>query len=431
MNSFVLRNGQVIDPINSINDVLDIEVIDGKISRIEKSIVSNYETIDVSGKLVTPGLVEIHAHFREPGFTHKEDLRTGSIAALKGGYTTVCVMPNTSPVIDSSYLVEYIKLRSKDIDLINIEVIAAVTKNLGGNELADLVALKQSGAIAYSDDGMPIMNPKMMRNALEYIKPLGLPIILHEEDHDLSLPGAMNEGSVSTKLGLSGTPGLAEEVMIARDILLSEKTNSPIHIAHVSTKKSVELIRQAKKDGVLITCEVTPHHLLLTDEALLDRPYDTNLKMSPPLRTREDVLECVKGINDGTIDAIATDHAPHTLVDKSGNFDRASFGVSGLETSVGVIWTELVHKDVIDMKVAIEKMALAPARILGLETKGLQVGAEANITVIAPEQKWTVDPKCFESKGKNSPFIGKEMQGKAYLTMIAGSIVMLDGQIIG
>lgn len=426
MNSFVLRNGQVIDPINNINDVLDIEVVDGKISRIEKSIVSNYKTIDASGNLVTPGFVEIHAHFREPGFTHKEDLRTGSIAALQGGYTTVCVMPNTNPVIDSPYLVEYIKLRSKDIDLINIEVIAAVTKSLGGNELADLVALKQSGSIAYSDDGMPIMNPKMMRNALEYIKPLGLPIILHEEDHNLSLPGAMNEGSVSTKLGLSGTPGLAEEVMIARDILLSEKTDSPIHIAHVSTKKSVELIRQAKKDGVLITCEVTPHHLLLTDEALLDRPYDTNLKMSPPLRTREDVLECVKGINDGTIDAIATDHAPHTIKEKDQEFSNAPNGIIGLETAFSVLYSGLVKNELLSLHTLVSKLTCEPAKVFNLNKGSLSIGQAADITIINLHKEYELKYHHLGSKSSNSPWLNQKLKAKVERVFVNGITKYLE-----
>jgi dihydroorotase len=426
MNSFVLRNGQVIDPLNNINDVLDIEVVDGKISRIEKSIVSNYKTIDASGNLVTPGFVEIHAHFREPGFTHKEDLRTGSIAALQGGYTTVCVMPNTNPVIDSPYLVEYIKLRSKDIDLINIEVIAAVTKSLGGNELADLVALKQSGSIAYSDDGMPIMNPKMMRNALEYIKPLGLPIILHEEDHNLSLPGAMNEGSVSTKLGLSGTPGLAEEVMIARDILLSEKTDSPIHIAHVSTKKSVELIRQAKKDGVLITCEVTPHHLLLTDEALLDRPYDTNLKMSPPLRTREDVLECVKGINDGTIDAIATDHAPHTIKEKDQEFSNAPNGIIGLETAFSVLYSGLVKNELLSLHTLVSKLTCEPAKVFNLNKGSLSIGQAADITIINLHKEYELKYHHLGSKSSNSPWLNQKLKAKVERVFVNGITKYLE-----
>ncbi len=420
MNSFVIKNGLVIDPKNNINEILDIEVIDGVITRVEKNINSNLKHIDAKHKLVCPGFVEIHAHFREPGYTHKEDLQTGSLAALKGGYTTVCVMPNTNPVIDAPYLVDYLKLRAKNLNLVNIEVIGAVTKSLAGQELANMALLKKSGVVAFSDDGMPIMNAKIMRNALNYLENLEAPIILHEEDHNLSLPATMNEGSVSTKLGLTGTPGLAEEVMIARDIVLAKESKTRVHVAHVSTKKSVKLIRAAKEEGINITCEVTPHHLTLSEEELLTRPYDTNLKMSPPLRTKEDIYECIAGINDGTIDAIATDHAPHSIAEKDQEFSNAPNGIIGLESAFSILYMNLVKKELTSLFNLVSKLTIEPAKVLNLNKGSLSVGSSADITIIDLDQEYILDRSNLGSKSSNSPWINKKLLGKVKRVYVNG-----------
>lgn len=426
MNSFVIKGGRVIDPANNIDKIMDIEVINGYITKVEENIQTNLTVIDASNQIVVPGFVELHAHFREPGFTHKETLKTGSLSALKGGYTTVCVMPNTEPVIDNNFLVESLKLKAEKNDLVKIEVIGAVTIGLKGEGLTNLIGLKNSGAVAFSDDGMPIMNANIMNKALQYVKPLSVPIVLHEEDHNLSKPGIINLGYISSKLGLAGTPGSAEEVMVARDLILAEKERTHIHIAHVSTAKSVDLIRQAQRSGVVVTCEVTPHHLLLSENEFLARPYDPNLKMSPPLRTIEDVLACQEGLIDGTIQAIATDHAPHSLDEKLQDFDQAPNGIIGLETAFPAIYTYLVKTDIFELPMVIEKLTSSPAKAFNLDRGTLSVGSNADITIIDLNQEFKYNLDYIASKSSNSPWLNQNFFGKIIRTIVDGNTKYLE-----
>ena len=422
MNSYIIKGGRVIDPANKIDERLDILIQDGLIEKLSTNIESDLPVIDASGKIVVPGFIEIHAHFREPGFTHKEDLQTGAKSALKGGYTTVCVMPNTNPVIDSTYLVEYLKLKAKKNDLAKVEIISAVSKNLKGKELANLMSLKEKGAVAFSDDGMPIMDANLMKNALSYIKNFNTPIVLHEEDHNLSKPGVVNEGIISSKFGLAGTPSSSEEVMIARDIILAQKENVHIHIAHVSSKTSVDLVRDARKKGINVTCEVTPHHLLLNENEFINRPYDTNLKMSPPLRTKEDMLACQQGLLDGTIQAIATDHAPHAISEKEQNFGDAPNGIIGLETAFPALYTELVKTGIMELASLIEKLTCSPASVFDLNRGTLAVGSKADITIIDLEKEFTYSADSIVSKSKNSPWIDEKFHGEIKYTIVDGKI---------
>jgi len=426
MNSYVIKGGRIINPASNFDQVSDILIQDGFITEIESDIKTNLPVIDAKGKIVTPGFVEIHAHFREPGYTHKETLKTGSLSALKGGYTTVCVMPNTNPVIDNTFLVDYLKLKAKENNLVKIEVIGAVSKGLKGIELTNLLGLKEKGVVAYSDDGMPIMDANLMKNALQYIKNLDIPIVLHEEDHNLSKPGVVNEGFVSTKLGLAGTPGSSEEVMIARDIILAEKFNSHIHIAHVSTKKSVELIKHAQKSGVNVTCEVTPHHLLLNESEFVSRPYDTNLKMSPPLRTEEDMLACQKGLLEGTIQAVATDHAPHSPSEKEQNFGQAPNGIIGLETAFPALYTNLVKTGNMSLNSLIEKFTIAPSTVFNLDRGNLSIGSSADLTIIDLKNEFVFNEESIMSKSKNSPWLGQKFYGKIIRTIVNGKTKYME-----
>ena len=426
MNSYVIKGGRIINPASNFDQVSDILIQDGFITKIESDIKTDLPVIDAKGKIVTPGFVEIHAHFREPGYTHKETLKTGSLSALKGGYTTVCVMPNTNPVIDNTFLVDYLKLKAKENNLVKIEVIGAVSKGLKGIELTNLLGLKEKGVVAYSDDGMPIMDANLMKNALQYIKNLDIPIVLHEEDHNLSKPGVVNEGFVSTKLGLAGTPGSSEEVMIARDIILAEKFNSHIHIAHVSTKKSVELIKHAQKSGVNVTCEVTPHHLLLNESEFVSRPYDTNLKMSPPLRTEEDMLACQKGLLEGTIQAVATDHAPHSPSEKEQNFGQAPNGIIGLETAFPALYTNLVKTGNMSLNSLIEKFTIAPSTVFNLDRGNLSIGSSADLTIIDLKNEFVFNEESIMSKSKNSPWLGQKFYGKIIRTIVNGKTKYME-----
>ncbi|MFP4457344.1 MAG: dihydroorotase [Clostridia bacterium] len=426
MNNFVIKGGRVIDPENKFDQISDILIKNGFIEKIENGIETDFPIIDATDKLITPGFVEIHAHFREPGFTNKETLETGSLSALKGGYTTVCVMPNTNPVIDNTYLVDYLKLKAKDNNLVKIEVIGAVSKGLEGVELTNLLGLKEKGVVAYSDDGMPIMNANFMKNALDYISNLDMPIVLHEEDHNLSKPGVINEGFVSTKLGLAGTPGLSEEVMIARDVILAGKFNSHIHIAHVSTKKSIEIIEKAQKSGINVTCEVTPHHLVLNENEFLSRPYDTNLKMSPPLRTKEDMLACQKGLFDGIIQAVATDHAPHSPSEKEQNFDQAPNGIIGLETAFPVLYTNLVKSGLMNVTSLVEKFTSSPASIFNLDRGNLSIGSPADLTIIDLDKEFVYDKDLIASRSKNSPWLNQKFYGKIIRTIVNGETKYME-----
>ena len=428
MNSYLIKNGTVVNPINNNAIQADILVKNGRIALIDKNIISSEPVIDASNCIVTPGFVEIHAHFREPGYEGKETLDTGCEAALRGGYTTVCVMPNTNPALDKDYLVKYVKLRAKEINKINLEVIGAVSKGLAGEEMAELLKMKDSGAVAFSDDGKPIMNASLMLNALEYSTMIDCPIVVHEEDLTLSKNGVMNESDVSTELGLAGVSHLAEEIMIARDIVLAEATGAKLHIAHVSTAKSVELVREAKAKGVKVTCEVSPHHLTLTDKLLKTRLYDTNLKMSPPLRTDNDVKACLEGVIDGTIDAIATDHAPHKYDEKDVEFNYAPNGITGLETAFPVLYTHLVKTNKLDLVTLINKLTNSPAKVFNLPNGTLNINSSADISIINLNSEIELTENSLATKGKNTPWLHEKLFGEVQYVLKDGEVKYKKGE---
>lgn len=420
MNILII-NGRVIDPANKINEKLDVLVSDGKIAKIGKpgSLPANgAKVIDASGKLAVPGLIDMHVHLREPGFEYKETVSTGAAAARAGGFTSVCCMPNTSPVNDNRSVTEFIISQAAKAAA-RVYPIGAITKGSRGEELAEMGELHDAGCIAISDDGKPVMNAAVMRRALEYSRIFGMLVISHCEDALLSDKGVMNEGAVSTELGLRGIPRAAEDVMTARDIALAELTGARLHIAHVSTEGSVRLVRDAKARGVRVTAETCPHYFSLTEDAV--RGYNTMAKMNPPLRTAGDVAAIKEGLRDGTIDAIATDHAPHALDEKSGEFDYAPFGVVGLETALGLTF-KLVEEGVLSLSGAIGKLSANPASVLGMDKGTLTEGSDADITVIDPDAEWTVDASQFKSKSKNTPFQGWKLKGRAVRTMVGGRL---------
>jgi dihydroorotase len=361
----------------------------------------------------------MHTHLREPGFEYKETIASGSAAAVAGGFTSIACMPNTNPINDNRSITEFIRRKATEAALANVYPIGAISRESAGSKLTEFWDLKEAGIIGLSDDGNPVMNAALMRRAMEYAFSLQLPVISHCEDTNLSADGLMNEGYYSTILGLRGIPGIAEEAMIARDILIAEFTKTSVHIAHVSTAGSVRLIRDAKKRGLKVTAETAPHYFTLTDEAL--QSYDTNFKVNPPLRSEQDLKAIKEGLSDGTIDVIACDHAPHGRTDKEVEFEYAANGISGLETSLALS-LNLIHSETLDWPELITKMSLNPARILNLPKGTLETGTDADITVIDPQLKWTVDVQAFRSRGKNSPFHGRQMQGKAILTIVGGEI---------
>lgn len=417
----VLKGARVLDPSQKIDGIKDILIVDGHIADIKEEIeISGAEVIDLSGKIVTPGLIDIHAHFREPGYEYKEDIESGSMSAAAGGFTAVACMPNTNPPLDNSALIEYVKSRAAQVGKAKVFPIGCVTKGQEGKEITEMGDMAQAGAVAFSDDGKPVASSSLMRKAMVYAAMFDKVIIDHCEDPTLFEGGQINEGRVSTLLGLAGIPKAAEEIMVARDILLAKEMQTPVHIAHISTKGSVELLRWAKREGVRATCEVTPHHLTLTEEAVLG--FDTNAKVNPPLRTQEDIDALLEGLKDGTIDAIATDHAPHHFDEKDLEFDKAAFGMVGLETALGVILTKVVEEKDIPINTVIEKMTIGPAKVLGLELGTLKIGVPADITVIDINKEWTVDKDKFFSKGRNTPFHGFKLKGKAVMTIVDGKV---------
>ncbi|MEN6375895.1 MAG: dihydroorotase [Smithella sp.] len=422
----LLTGARIIDPAQNIDTVSDILLEGGKIARMgsdllkaAKSKGTEIKIIELAGMILTPGLIDMHTHLREPGQEYKETVASGTQAAVAGGFTSIACMPNTDPVNDNRSITEFIKKKALEANLSNVYPIGAISRNSAGQQLTEFWDLKEAGAVALSDDGKPVMDAALMRHALEYASSLELPVISHCEDINLSAGGQMNEGYYSTILGLRGIPSTAEEAMIARDILIAEFTKSHVHIAHVSTEGSVRLIREAKKRGVKVTAETAPHYFTLTDEAL--QAYNTNLKVNPPLRSAADVAAIKEGLADGTLDAIVTDHAPHASTDKELEFEYAANGISGLETSLALS-LRLVAEGILSLPELTAKMSFNPARILKLPKGTLEPGADADITVINPQLNWTVDVKAFCSKGKNSPFHGWEMQGKAVLTIVGGEI---------
>ncbi len=425
-HKFVIRGGRMIDPVQGIDEVTDILIGSGKIEKIGNFSKKNVESLDVKGLVVTPGFIDMHTHLREPGREDEETIETGTKAAAKGGFTGVASMANTNPVIDNSGMVRFIKDRAMQGGYVEVFPIGAVTKGQEGNELTEMFDMVKAGCCAFSDDGKPIDNSLMMRRALEYSQIVGKTIIVHEEDLNLTSDGQINEDFISTKMGLKGMPSIGESTMIARDVEILGFVGGKLHIAHLSVKESLEIVRQAKKRKLDISCEVTPHHIALNSSCLVT--FDSNLKMSPPLRSRKDVEVLKKGLQQGVIDCIATDHAPHALFEKEMEFGSAPFGIVGLETALGIVYTELVESGILSIAELVEKMSVNPAKILGLGEKTLKEGSDANITIFDPNKEWTVDVKKFVSKSNNSPFDGWKLKGKGVMTIVKGKIVYREGE---
>jgi dihydroorotase len=416
---YCIKGGQIIDPAGAYIGVGDLLIEAGQIKQVDRELsVEKAEIIDAQGKMVFPGLIDLHSHLREPGREDEETMASGTKAALKGGFTAIACMANTNPVADTPVVIEYLLQQAKKSGYVKVYPVGAVTKGLKGEELAEMGEMAAAGAVAFSDDGKTITSAAVLRSALEYSTLFGLPILLHEEEPKLAGEGVMHEGYWSTILGLPGIPALAEDVMVARDLLLAEFTKAKLHFCHVSTKGSVELIRQAKQRGIAVTAEATPHHLSLTDEAL--QGYDPLYRVSPPLRSKEDMEAVRQGLKDGTIDAIATDHAPHTLEEKHREFSLAPTGMIGFETALGVAWTELVATGWLTPEQLITRMSVNPARILGRPGGSLKPGAAADVLIFDPNQPWTVNEGDLVSQSKNSPFIGRHLQGKVEAVWVDG-----------
>lgn len=432
----VIRGGRIVDPSQGIDRVSDLFIEDGKIAETGVNVSrEGAQVIDASGLVVCPGFIDVHCHLREPGFEYRETIASGTRAAARGGFTTVCAMPNTDPVTDSRSVVDFVLARAARDGVVRVLPIGAVTKGSRGEELAELGELAEAGAIGFSDDGLPVADANLMRQALGYARALGLPIINHCEVHELACGAPMHEGWVSNRLGVKGAPASAESVMVARDISLAELTGGRLHLAHVSTAEAVELVRQAKRRGVDVTCEVTPHHLTLTDETLLGSvdagkkfdplsplAYDTRAKVNPPLRARTDMEAMVEALVDGTIDMIATDHAPHGSVEKLTTLDEAAFGISVLETALGSLMS-LVHGGALTLPALIERLTAAPARFLDADLGTLNPGSPADVTIFDPDAEWTVDASRFASKGKNTPLDGTKLRGRVTATLAEGRVV--------
>lgn len=427
----LIKNGRVIDPENGTDKVTDIFVDKGVISEIGDDLELDgieMEVIDAKGKIVTPGLVDMHCHLRDPGQEYKEDIETGTRAAVMGGITSVACMPNTKPVVDNEAVVSYIINKAKEVGYCNVYPIGAVSKGLAGEELAEIGEMKFAGAVAISDDGRPVTESGLMRRAMEYADMFDMKVISHCEDLGLADGGYMNEGAVATAMGLRGILRAAEEVMVSRDIIIAEAIGTPIHIAHVSTRLSVDLVRQAKKRGVKVTCETCPHYFTLTEKAV--EGFNTFAKMNPPLRTDDDVQAIKDGLKDGTIDCIVTDHAPHHIDEKNCEFANALNGIVGFETSLGLGLKYLVNEGVLTINELIEKMAVNPSRILGLNKGNLKVGNAADITIFDPGKEWTVDISKLHSKSKNSPYDGFVLCGKPEYVIVGGDIKVNQGVLL-
>ena len=417
--NLLIAGGRVIDPSQDLDATMDVLIEDGTIARVDKKIKSDFEKVDAKGLVVAPGFIDLHTHLREPGQEHKETIATGTRAAVAGGYTAVCAMANTVPPNDERAVTEMVLAEARRNGWCRVYPVGAVSKGLKGEELAELADLHTAGCVAVSDDGKPVYNAQLMRRALEYCSMLNMPVIAHEEDANLNEGGVMHEGFFSTLLGMRGIPAASEETLVARDVILAKLTNAHVHIAHLSTAGAVDAVRRARKDGVKVTCEVTPHHIALGDDAV--QSFSTNLKMNPPLRGEAHRKAILEGIADGTIDAIATDHAPHHFDEKNVEFDLAPFGIIGLETAFAVCNEHLVRAKVIKLPRLIELLSCGPARVFNLPGGTLRAGALGDVTLIDPDAKWEV-PREFHSKASNSPFIGQKLRGKIVATIVAGEI---------
>ena len=422
MRSLLIRGGRVIDPSSNLDRVTDVLLKDGRVEAIDDrlSAPDDAQVIDAAGHVVCPGLVDLHVHLREPGGEHKETIATGSMAAVAGGFTTVCAMPNTDPPIDDPAAVGFVRAEGLRAGRARVHPVGAISVGLAGERLTEFGEMVEAGAVGVTDDGRPVSDAGLMRLALEYARTFDIPVAAHCEVLTLSRKGSMNEGLVSTRLGLTGIPNAAEDAMIARDLILAELTGGRLHIQHVSTRNGVEMIRRAKDAGLLVTAEATPHHLTLTEEAV-DR-YRTDAKMNPPLRTEADRQAVRAGLADGTLDCIATDHAPHHYDEKEQAFDDAPFGIVGLETALGLVLTHVVDEGVLSLPRAIERMTVGPARAFGLEGGTLRRGAPADVTIFDPSADWRVDPKRFRSRSRNTPFAGWPLRGRALVTIVGGAI---------
>ena len=434
----LVKGGRIVDPAQGMDERGDLLILDGVVAAIQTEMASpdGARVIDATGLVVCPGFIDLHCHLREPGFEYKETIATGTRAAARGGFTTVCAMPNTDPVMDSRAVVDFVLRLAREEGAVRVLPIGAVTVGSRGAALTEMAELAEAGAVGFSDDGHPVADANVMRQALSYASGLGLPIINHCEVPELSAGGVMNEGWVATRLGLKGLPRSAEEAMVARDIALAETTGGRLHVAHASTAGTVELVRQAKERGLKVTCEVTPHHLTLTDETVLGRgaaayeplsvsAYDTNAKIAPPLRSRPDVEAMVEGLRDGTVDLIATDHAPHASIEKMCTFDEAANGISVLETALGSLMS-LVHSGALTLPTLVDRLTAAPARFLGVGLGTLRPGAPADVTLFDPAAEWVVDPAAFASRGKNTPLAGATLKGRVAATIAAGRVVHDD-----
>ena len=422
----LIKGGRLVDPSQGLDEARDLLMDKGRIEAIldpSSKVTTGVKVVEAEGCLVVPGLIDMHVHLREPGHEYKETIATGAAAAAAGGFVAVACMANTKPCNDCAAVTDYIIEKAKAAKLVHVYPIGAATAGLLGEGMAEIADLKEHGCVAVSDDGRPIVNAEVARRLLEYCKGFNLLVISHPEDLNLSAGGAMHEGYVSTQLGLQGIPAAAEEVMVARDILLAELTGARLHLAHVSTAGSVRLVREAKARGVAVTCETAPHYFTLTHEAVRDLDYHTSAKMNPPLRTEEDRAAVVQGLRDGAIDAIASDHAPHSSVEKDVEFSLAMNGIVGLETSLGLS-LRLVHEGWLNYGQLVERMSCGPARILGIPGGTLKPGSPAHVTVIDPNQEWTVDAAQFKSKSRNSPFQGWKLKGKATQVWVEGKRIL-------
>lgn len=429
----LIKGGRVIDPHNNRDGIFDIYIEGGVIQEIEPALDYDYDGIDMEvieadGLIVAPGLIDMHCHLRDPGFEYKEDIETGTKSAAMGGFTSVACMPNTDPVVDNKTVVEYIISEAKQNGVVNVYPIGSITKGMRGEELADIGEMKFAGIVAVSDDGRPVENPVIMRRAMQYANMFVTPVISHCEDMSLVDGGSMNEGAVSTEMGLRGISRAAEEVMLSRECILAEALGLPVHIAHVSTRGGIDLIRNAKARGAQVTSETCPHYFSLTEEAV--RGFNTLAKMNPPLRTEDDVEAVKEGLRDGTIDVIATDHAPHEPDSKNVEFELAANGIVGFETALPLAITNLVETGVLTYSELIEKMCVKPAEILGLNKGSLGVNKPADLVIFDPKKEFQVDINKFQSKSKNSPFDGFTLRGKVVYTIVNGNIIVRQGEII-
>lgn len=428
--ALILKNAHVVDPSVELDGVVDVLIEGDKIARVAENIeVEGAEVRDLSGKYLVPGLVDMHVHLREPGFEHKEDIASGTRAAAKGGFTGVCAMPNTNPVADNGVVISYMIARAAEVGKCRVYPSGAMSKGLKGEIISEMGDMVARGAVAFTDDGRGIQEAGMMRRVMDYGKMFGKVFMSHCQDESLVGAGQVNEGVVSTRLGLLGWPAQGEELQIARDIMMCELTGCPLHIQHISTAVGLDMVRAAKEKGLPVTCEVTPHHLFLSEDDI-DSTYNTSLKVNPPLRTQEDREALIEGVKDGSIDAIVTDHAPHAEWEKAHEFEYAPFGMTGLETSLALVLTNLVKPDVIDYSEMVELMAIAPREILGLEPVKIAEGSVADITVFDPTIAWTVNDDEFVSKSKNSGFIGFELEGRATDVFVGGVATLENGEIV-